>query len=270
METARLYNDPLARVLRLDAKTSGLGAWLGFTSGGTTLLAVTMGLAGFVGWLHARPALSMQVIPEIEIANDTPPSPPAPSPQAEDNSSTLTAPVHTVPKEASPSPPAQAAKVLTVAPKPDEPVDLTGDAFVQGKADSYPGGSATANGTDTTAARSPPGAPPSPRAAPLLAVLPVQTPDRSRVASLSGGSEWSCPFPPEANTDQIDDAFVTLQVDVSAYGGATTVRALSDPGYGFGREARRCALAKRYSAAFDSDGKPIAGRTKPFRVHFSR
>jgi hypothetical protein len=45
---------------------------------------------------------------------------------------------------------------------------------------------------------------------------------------------------------------------------------LADPGNGFGREARRCAMAKRYAAALDRDGGAIAGTTRPFRVHFSR
>jgi len=63
---------------------------------------------------------------------------------------------------------------------------------------------------------------------------------------------------------------VTLQVDVKPDGTASTVRVLSDPGNGFGREARRCAMNKRYSTALDHEGTAIAGTTKAFRVHFSR
>ena len=50
-----------------------------------------------------------------------------------------------------PPPPAQAAKVLTQEPKPDEPVDLTGNTIVQGNADTYAGGFTTANGTSSAA-----------------------------------------------------------------------------------------------------------------------
>jgi protein TonB len=32
-----------------------------------------------------------------------------------------------------------------------------------------------------------------------------------------------------------------------------------DPGTGFGREARRCALRKRWSPALDRAGRPTAG-----------
>jgi protein TonB len=161
--------------------------------------------------------------------------------------------------------------VLTQEPRPDEPIDLTGNTFVQGNADMYAGGFTTSNGTSATAVRalaSPTGvpggtgAPQSPPAA--------QKVDRSHRASLGGGSDWNCPFPPEADTAQVDEAYVTLQVDVRPDGNPSAVRVMSDPGNGFGREARRCALGKRFSPELDVDGNPIAGTTKPFRVHFSR
>ena len=98
----------------------------------------------------------------------------------------------------------------------------------------------------------------------------VHGPDRSRGASVSGGSEWHCPFPPEADSAQIDESYVTLQADVRADGTASAVRVVSDPGSGFGREAKRCALGNTYATALDHDGNPIAATTKPFRVHFSR
>ena len=68
----------------------------------------------------------------------------------------------------------------------------------------------------------------------------------------------------------MDEASVMLQVDVRPDGTAGTVSVLSDPGSGFAREARRCALGKRYSTALDHDGNAIGGKTKPFRVHFQR
>jgi protein TonB len=43
-----------------------------------------------------------------------------------------------------------------------------------------------------------------------------------------------------------------------------------DPGHGFGRAARQCAMQKRYNTAQDRDGTSIAGQTKPFNVRFNR
>ena len=61
-----------------------------------------------------------------------------------------------------------------------------------------------------------------------------------------------------------------LQVDVRADGTPASVHVLTDPGNGFGREARRCGMNKRYTTALDHDGTAIDGTTKAFRVHFSR
>jgi protein TonB len=63
---------------------------------------------------------------------------------------------------------------------------------------------------------------------------------------------------------------VTVQVAVGADGRATSVTVVSDPGHGFGREARMCAMRETYTAAADHDGNPIAGQTKAFRIHFER
>ena len=38
--------------------------------------------------------------------------------------------------------------------------------------------------------------------------------DKSRRASLGPGGEWHCPFPAEADTAQVDEAVVMIQVDV--------------------------------------------------------
>ena len=42
------------------------------------------------------------------------------------------------------------------------------------------------------------------------------------------------------------------------------------PGYGFGRQARRCALAHRYRPARDSMGQFIAAPLGPIRIRFMR
>lgn len=61
-----------------------------------------------------------------------------------------------------------------------------------------------------------------------------------------------------------------IQVTVKPDGSAESVNVLQDPGHGFGREARKCAMRKRYSQGLDVDGNAIGGITKPFRVRFER
>ena len=87
---------------------------------------------------------------------------------------------------------------------------------------------------------------------------------------MSGSTDWNCPFPPEADSEQVDQAFPTIQVSVRADGTPEHVSVLSDPGHGFGRAAQRCAMQERYEPAFNHDGNPIAGLTKSIRVRFER
>ncbi len=266
------YDDPMSKVLGLDAKTSGVGAWFGFTSGSTALLAGLMALASVVAWMHAKNAPAAAATPEeIEVVKEELPPPP---PQEEAKPEPAVAPPpRAMPHEAPPPPPpapAQAAKVLTQEPDPNEPVDLTGNTIVQGNADAYAGGFTASNGTDSRAVRS--------MASPSGAVGgtgPVRAgavtgPDRSRRASLLDGSAWDhAPFPPEADSVQVDEAYVLVEIDVGADGKASAVRVVKDPGNGFGREARRFAATQRYTPALDHDGNPVPGTIR-FNVHYSR
>ena len=266
-----VYDDPMDKVLGLDAKTSTLGAWFGFTSGGMLLLAAALTLATWVAWLHTVRGVGADKPEEIEVLKDeAPPPPPPPVTEPEPEAKPVAPPPRAAAAPPPPTP-AQAAKVLTQEPDPSDPVDLTGNTIVQGNADAYAGGFTASNGTNTNAARTTPnpsgatGGTGQAQAAP-----PAPMPDQSRTASLGGNAEWHCDFPDEADTAQVDEAYVTLQADVKADGSPSAVRVLSDPGNGFGRQARRCAMNKRYVTALDRDGTPIAGTTKPIRVHFSR
>ena len=87
---------------------------------------------------------------------------------------------------------------------------------------------------------------------------------------LSGGSEWDCAFPPEADADKIDFARVTLVVTVRPDGTPQDVQVVRDPGHGFGREARRCAMRHHYEPGIDSQGKPVLATTTPFALRFTR
>jgi protein TonB len=268
-DAAGLYDDPMSKVLGLDAKTSGWGAWFGFTSGSTLLLVGLMALVSVVAWIHtAQARLAGAGIDEIEVTKEEPPPPPPP-PEPEVKPEPAAPAPHHVREVAPPPAPAQAAKVLTQEPNPDEPVDLTGNTIIQGNAEAYAGGFTSADGKSAHAVNSmaaPTGVPSG--TGPVRAAPPVVGPDRSRRASV-GETQWNCPFPPEADAAQIDEAYVMLQVDVSADGAPSAVRVLSDPGNGFGREARPCAMRKRYMPALDHDGNPIASTIK-VRVSFTR
>lgn len=117
----------------------------------------------------------------------------------------------------------------------------------------------------------PPGPPGPPGPPALVAAPPPATAvDRSRPAALTHGESWSwsCPWPAEA--DAIDDAVAIVQITVDPAGRASRVDVVADPGYGFGREARRCALREIYAPALDREGRVVTGTTKPFRVRFAR
>jgi protein TonB len=165
--------------------------------------------------------------------------------------------------DAPPPPPAaaQAGQVLTA---PDEVVDF-GETVVAGAGDSFAGGVTEAGGTAKHAVRDP-GA----RAGGVEGGTGTDPAgDRSRPPSLAAGNEWDCPFPPEADDAGIDHAVVTLRISVTADGHVQEVRATSDPGNGFGREARACALSKPWTPALDRAGRAMAAFTL-VNVRFDR
>jgi protein TonB len=94
-------------------------------------------------------------------------------------------------------------------------------------------------------------------------------PDRSRRATLTGSASWSCPFPQQADLEGINHATSLLSVTVDAAGRASSVSILRDPGHGFGAAARACALRRRYNAALDRSGHPVA-TTLVLNVRFDR
>jgi len=215
-----------------------------------------------------------QTIDIEPVKQEEPPPPPAPEPPKEEVKPEPQPVVQKEqPKDEPPPPPAaaEAAKVLTQEPAKEDPLDFTGNTFVTGSGSTYAGGVTQAGGTSKTAVYNPAavatGVPGGTGTAPAPAAPKV---DKSRAAALSGSTDWDCPFPAEADAEQIDNAYVVIQVKVRADGTAENVNVMQDPGHGFGREARKCAMRKRYNAAFDVDGNPVAGMTKQIRVRFSR
>jgi protein TonB len=211
---------------------------------------------------------------EVDLIKEPPPPPPEePKPEPEPEEAKPAPKDPTPPPEAAPPVPAQAAKVLTADPQPNEgPVDLT-NTFVTGSGSTYAGGSTSSEGTSKTAvynpAATPTGVPGGTGTG--TAPPPPRKDDRSRAPGLLGSVDWNdCPFPGEADAEQIDQAFVMIQVKVKPDGSPENVSVIQDPGHGFGREARKCAMRKKYSHGLDPDGNPVGGTTKPFRVRFER
>jgi protein TonB len=212
---------------------------------------------------------------DVDLLKADPPPPPAePLPPPKEEPKEVQPVLIKETKTNEPPPPAAAAAkasaVLTQAPDPNEPVDLT-NSFVTGNADSYAGGVTQAAGTSSTAvyARNAV-AGGAPGGTGKSAGPAGNGPDRSRAASLAGSKDWKCDFPPEADVDQIDQAFVVVQVATRADGNPERVSILSEPGHGFGRAARICAMKEHYDPALDREGNPIAGSTKSIRIRFER
>lgn len=171
---------------------------------------------------------------------DTPPprrsvQPPPAAPQTEE----------TPPKVEAPAPEAAAAaEVVTAAGD-----GLRTNALATSDAAAYAGGSTAATGTRSRAVRS---------ANTRANGVPDGSADQSRPAALLGGLRWDCLLPGEAEDEGIVHATVKLRLKLGASGQVESAEVMLDPGYGFGREALRCARQKRFSPALDRNGNPTA------------
>lgn len=215
-----------------------------------------------------RPALPPTVI-EIDSA---PPPPPPPAPKAEPLAPEETAPAAPLPQAAKPVAPrapqaaAQAGRVLTAADEAPGVADFT---MVQGVG-AYAGGITSSSGTSKSAVTSAPASGPAP--GPVAGAGGDGTrptgPDLSKPAR-PVGSDWDCKalFPREATSD---NATVLIVARVRPDGAPESVSVVKDPGEGFGRAARACAMRQRYAAAEDRDGHAVLATTAPFRVRFTR
>ena len=275
-------SDPLDRVMALDKMATrsivgivAITLLVHGTAAARTALIPT-DLIRFSHLVEAEVAQHLAETIDIDVSKaPEPPPPPPPPPEPEPEKEKAPPPPPKAEAEPPPPPPAaaQAGKVLTSDPDPNEPVDLT-NSIVTGNADSYAGGVSAPSGTSTAAVydrnarpNGVVGGTGKPTTGP---VATTPTVDHSRVASVGGSTDWRCPWPAEADAEQIDEAFAIVQVQVTPDGRPQAVKVLSDPGHGFGREARGCAMRERYTPALDPNGNPIAGPTRPIRVHFER
>jgi periplasmic protein TonB len=277
---SELDNDPLAPILALGKRAIRVGLVLGII--GALLLHAAVGVkaASTLGDVHAfavlvragiRERLQAQI--DVDLSEPPPPPPPTPEPEPEPEPPHPQRAVAAPPNEPPPPPPAaaEAGKVLTQDPDPNEPVDLTGEGFVTGTGDRFAGGVTASNGTAKSAVRDLRAAPDGiGKAPPGAVVASPQGPDLSRPAQPLGGSWNDCEFPAQADIEGIDSAVVQLTVTVGPNGRAKSVTVLRDPGNGFGQSARSCAFRKQFGAALDRSGTPITMSTAPFTVRFTR
>lgn len=276
---AYAHDDPMERILAMEGRSSGttfvavgIVAILLHVAVAAQALTMSLELDAWSRMVRDRVAFGLQDLYEVDLAK--PPEPPPPPPPEEVKEDKPAPPPVAKANEPPPPPPAaaQAGKVLTQEPDPNEPVDLTA-GFVSGTGDSYAGGVTQAGGTSKTAvtnlnarANGTPDGTGVPQVAPPPAV------DKSRAAGLLGSTDWNCSsfWPSEADSEQIDQALVTIQVLVGPDGKPVKVDIVKDPGHGFGLAARRCAMRERFQTALDSSGNPLTMQTKPFRVRFER
>jgi protein TonB len=280
---------PLAAVMSLGERATRVGATIGIVLG-----LATHGSAS-VNALRALPEMKRAVgeVREVlheffwasyEVEVDKPPpkpddKPPEPPPEPDpEPAPKAPEPVAKADKAKEdpydqPPPPSQAAKVLTAPSKGDEPEDLTKEGFVTGDGTGPGYGRVSAAGTGTAATWNPkasntgtPGGTGTGAAPPP----PPTGPDLSKAPGLVGSTSWNCGFPPEADADQVDQATVSILVTVRPDGTPSSVKVLSDPGHGFGRAARTCALGRRYTPGTDRGGNPITATTPPITVRFTR
>jgi periplasmic protein TonB len=232
-------------------------------------------LHAFASWAHdVRGTVANRLAQTYDVdfmkpAEKEKPEEPPPEPPKEEPKILVKAP-----KDEPPPPPpaaADAAKVIMAEPAKDEPVDLTGNTFLNGNADTAVGGTTQIGGTAKTATNNAAAvATGVPGGTGTAAAPPAVKIDRSRAARIMNLANLErCPFPAEADAEQVDEAVVGIDVKVSVDGRAETVAITSDPGHGFGREARKCALREKYDPALSVDGLAMPG-TYRVRFKFSR
>jgi protein TonB len=202
--------------------------------------------------LSREQVIELPKAPPPPVAQEPPPSHPPSAPKARVASRHPSEPSR-------PPPPAQAGRVVAREPDPNAPADLTGETFVTGSATTYAGGVTSSTGTNPSAVLS---RDVDPRGKP-------GQPDRSSPVSLEE-QDWRCPWPREAEAEDISEQVALLRVVVRADGTVESASVLRDPGHGFGPAALACALRTRFSPSRDRDGRPIRSQSPPIRVRFTR
>lgn len=280
--------DPLGPAFNFGVHQSRLGFVIGLVGTifihGTAMGASSASLfdlASFASFVQKDIEADLRATYDINVEPEKKePAPPPPEPVEEEKEEPAPKQAKEPEPQAPPPAAAQAGQALTAEPDPDEPLDLTGNAFtiVSGDGERFAGGVTERGGTERVAVRDrdarAAGRGRSPGAGPVSKPVKVEKPkkDRSRPAMPTGSNWNSCGFPAEADMAQIDYARVSLVVTVNADGRAQSVvlQGENPGGYGFGALAVRCARQRRFQAGRDADGNPITTTTPPFWVAFTR
>jgi outer membrane biosynthesis protein TonB len=253
---------PFAAVERLDGGRHGTRHLIALL----VALFVHAAMGGAAAVQHvaaAHPATAAHPQIVATLQRQAPPAPPPPPPEPPRPKAPAQARAPRAPAKGPPPAPAQAGRVIAQAPSPSGPADLTGFDLVVGQGESYAGGYSSAKGTSREAVADPSAT------AGGVPDAPPRSPDLSRPASPLR-RDWACAWPDQAQDSDLRDARATIRVSVGEDGAPAKVEVLSAPPGGFADAARRCAEREQYHAAFDSLGRPIAGTTNLFNVHFLR
>ncbi len=231
-------------------------------------------LHAFASWAHdVRGAVASRLAQTYDVDFVKSPEPPKPEEPPPPEPPKEEPKLVKAQKDEPPPPPpaaADAPKVLMQEPAKDEPVDLTGNTFLNGNAATAVGGTTQIGGTGKTPTSSPAAVATGVQGGTGTVAAPASKVDRSRAAKITNVANLErCPFPAEADAEQIDEAVVGISVSVTAEGRPASVAITGDPGHGFAREARKCALREAYTPALNVDGNPIPG-THVVRFRFTR
>lgn len=211
-------------------------------------------------------------VPKVPPPKEEPPPelPPPPPPEPEQAAPPPPKPDDPY-KDAPPPTPAKADDIYNAKDDAQEPLSFKGTMTdsdgSQGAGFGIQSGQGTGNKPVTNPAASPTG---KPGGTGTGTAPQANAPDKSKPPTLVGSTSWNCPFPAEADAEGRDSATATIVVTVRPDGSPQSVSIVADPGSGFGRAARSCALTRRYQPGLDRDGNATTASTPPIRVRFSR
>lgn len=191
------------------------------------------------------------------------PSPPEPQPADKPSPKPKEVPAESTSDNKAAPAPAQAGEVVSQDSPDSQVADFTDFEMTEGSGDDYAGGVTASDGTSTESVGKD-------------EVHEDGVADGTGEGPASGsparpaGTDWDCTWPKQARSLSTDEETVTLRVNVKADGTPTQATVLSNPGHGFGRAARRCALSRSYQPATNRSGQAISAQTPPIRVRFTR
>jgi len=81
--------------------------------------------------------------------------------------------------------------------------------------------------------------------------------------------EWECPFPTNEEARKVTLTHVTIEIDVDDTGKLVDVKAVEDPGRGFGEAAIACARSQEYLPHLDDAGHPVRWK-RSLRIRYDR